>query len=578
MQREDFYWLNDVSLKTLSRGYLREGIEPENLRAEAIKRLEQMAQHSHDMLIKMGRERKDHAKKLMEGWKRGWASLSTPVMGNFGTQRGLPISCNGSFVADTTESILYNLSEIGMMTKFGAGTSSYMGVRHKGAAITGGGKSSGVVPLMGLSAAMTSTISQAGLRRGNWAGYIDIRSSDIHDFLRIRDPLHPVQHVSFGVCIDDAWMEEMLAEPKNGEKRMLLVDIILKRRQSGFPYIFFTDAANRDRHPRLVELARKIWASNLCTEIMLPANEEESFVCNLSSANAVHYDEWKDTDWIETMIFFLDTVMEEYIEKTYSIPFMDRANRFATRWRALGLGILGYHTALQNRLLPFESEGARAFNIEIHKTLKEQSYAASRKMAEEYGEAPGMTGTGQRHLTLNAIAPTTSSSIILGQVSQSIEPWEGNIFENDNAKGVFTQVNPNFIALLDEYEQNTPEVWKDIARHGGSVQHLDFLSDLEKKVYKTFAEIDQKEIVRQAADRQKYIDQGQSLNLMVPKAATMQDNVSLIVGAWKLGLKSLYYHKNSSGATRELLRATAANSNAYAVEAADEGDCLACQA
>lgn len=576
MQREDFYWLNDVSLKTLSRGYLREEIDHKDLKKEAIKRLEVMAEHSHNLLIQMGCERPKHAQKLMDGWAKGWSSISTPVMGNFATDRGLPISCNGSYVADTTESILYNIAEVGMMTKYGAGTSSYMGLRHKGASIRGGGKSSGVVPFMGLSASMTSTISQAGLRRGNWAGYIDIRSPDIHDFLRIRDPMHPVQHVSFGVCIDDLWMEEMLNEPRGGEKRLLLVDIILKRRQSGFPYIFFTDAANRARHPRLVELQRKIWASNLCTEIMLPANEEESFVCNLSSQNAVHFDEWKNTDWTETMVYFLDTVMEEYVSKTANIMFMERAHRFASNWRALGLGTLGYHTALQNRMLPFESDGARAFNIDLHKTLKEQSYEASRKMARDYGEPTGMAGTGQRHLTLNAIAPTTSSSIILGQVSQSIEPWEGNIFENDNAKGVFTQVNPNFIALLEEYGKNTPEVWKDISVHGGSVQHLPFLSKLEKEVYKTFAEIDQAEIIRQAADRQEYIDQGQSLNLMVAKKADMQDNVNLIVLAWKLGLKSLYYHKNSSGATRELLRSVA-TAQVRTEPVADE-HCVACEA
>ncbi len=579
--RDDFYWLNDVSLKTLSRGYLSEGIAQDGLYDAAIKRLQHMANHSAAILKQMGKERIGHAEKLMHGWARGWASLSTPVMGNFGTKRGLPIACNGSYVADTTASIFYNLSEMGMMTKYGAGTSSYMGVRAKGSPISGGGKSSGVVPLMGLSSSVTSTISQSGLRRGNWAGYIDIRSGDIHDFLRIRDPLHPVQHVSFGVCIDDEWMWDLINEPMGGEKRMLLVDIILKRRQTGFPYIFFTDAANRGRHPRLVELERKIWASNLCTEIMLPANEEESFVCNLSSVNAVHFDEWKDTDWIETMVYFLDTVMQEYVEKTETIEFMDRAHRFSKRWRALGLGTLGYHSALQSRMLPFESEGARQFNIDLHKTLHDQSYAASRKMAIEYGEAPGMEGTGQRHLTLNAIAPTTSSSIILGQVSQSIEPWEGNIFENDNAKSVFTQFNPLFVELLEELGKNTTAVWDDIVRHGGSVQHLDFLTPLEKQVFKTFAEIDQHEILRQASDRQLYIDQGQSLNMMVGKAATMEENVELIIHAFLTGLKSLYYHKNSSGATRELLRSTANSNVSYSSNNdndADAGACVACEA
>jgi len=576
--KPDFFYLNETSLRTLSRGYLEPGIPKEELFDATVKRLQAIADASHQRLIKMGKAREGHSEKLMHGFARCWSSLSTPVMGNFGTDRGLPISCNGSFIADNSESIFYNFAEMSQMTRFGAGTSSYIGTRHKGAKIRGGGESAGVVPWMGLASAITNTVSQAGLRRGNWAGYIDIRSPDIHDFLKIRDPLHPVQHVSFGVCIDDAWMMEMLSEPRNGEKRMLMVDIILKRRKTGYPYIFFTDAANEARHPRLVELERKIWASNLCTEIMLPANEEESFVCNLSSLNLSTYDEWKDTDWIETMIYFLDTVMDEYIEKTEGVMFMDRANRFAKNWRALGLGVLGYHTALQDRMIPFESQAARDFNIEVHKLLQEQSYAASRKMAEEYGEAEGMKGTGQRHLTLNAIAPTTSSSIIFGQVSQSIEPWEGNIFENDNAKGVFTMVNPKFIELLDEYGKNTPDVITSIVKRGGSVQHLDFLTPLEKKVFKTFAEISQSEIIRQAADRQVYIDQGQSLNLMVDPAVDMDGNFQLIHQAWASGCKSLYYHKNSAGSARKLLRDVANTPVPVADNDTGFAQCVACEA
>lgn len=575
--KPDFFYLNENSLRMLSRGYLQPDIPKEDLYEAAVSRFQEIADKSHARLIKMGRERKDHAKKLMHGFARCWSSLSTPIMGNFGTDRGLPIACNGSFVSDTTASIFRNISELGIMTKYGAGTSSYLSIRAKGAPIKGGGEASGIVPIMGLCAATAATISQAGLRRGNWAGYRDIRSGDIADFLKIRDPLHPVQHVSFGVCIDDAWMIDMLNEPEGGEKRLLMVDIILKRRQSGFPYIFFTDAANAARHPRLVELDRKIWASNLCTEIMLPANEDESFVCNLASVNLTTYDEWKDTDWIETMIYFLDTVMDEYIEKTADIEYLDRAHRFAKNWRALGLGVLGYHSALQERMLPFDSAGARAFNIEVHKLIQAKSYEASRKMAVEYGEAESMKDTGQRHLTLNAIAPTTSSSIIFGQVSQSIEPWEGNIFENDNAKGVFTMTNPQFVELLEEYGMNTPEVVLSVIKHGGSVQHLEFLTPLEKRVFETFAEISQEEIISQAADRQVFTDQAQSLNLMVDPAVSMDGNFKLIYQAWSSGVKSLYYHKNTVGSARKLLREVA-NANVVVDGSDDFEECLSCQA
>lgn len=579
----NFEFLNDISLRTLSRGY----IEPENtekyggIKEATIARYETIAETSQQWLTKMGIIRKDHKDKLMEGFSRGWSSISTPIMGNFGTDRGLPISCNGSFVGDSLESILFNYHEMGELMRHGAGTSSFLNVRHKGMGVSKGGTSGGAVPWMGLAGHYTTTITQAGLRRGSWAGYIDIRSKDIHDFIRIRDTNHPVQHVSFGVSIDDAWLDEMLEEPEGGEKRMLMVDIILKRRKSGYPYIFFSDTANRGLHPRAVELKRRIWATNLCTEIMNPANEEETYTCNLSSQNLAKYDEWKDTDWTETMIYFLDSVMEEYIHKTAKIPMLKRVNLFARNWRSLGLGTLGYHTALQQKMIPFESKKARELNIEMHKLVHEQSLETSRKMARDYGEAEMMKGTGQRHINLNAIAPTTSSSIILGQVSQSIEPWEANIFDNDNAKSVFTQVNSELEKLLISYNKNTDEVWKSISEHGGSVQHLTFLTPLQKKVFATFSEIAPMEIIKQASDRQKYLDQGQSINLMIKKEASMEENMLYVIAAHKMGLKALYYHKNDASAARALLRdiKTEEGISIYDNVQSDEFEhCVSCEA
>jgi ribonucleoside-diphosphate reductase alpha chain len=576
---EPYYWLNDISLRTLSRGYLdAEDIKKYDVRPAALKRYEAIADASVRFLKKMGIDRPGHKEKLLHGWSMGWASLSTPVVGNFGTDRGLAISCNGSYVGDSMESILYNYHEMGELMRNGAGTSSYLDVRPKGTPTSKGGTSGGVVPWMGLAGHYTTAITQAGLRRGSWAGYISIESADIHDFLRIKDPMHPVQHVSFGVTITDKWMSDMLEEPVGGAKRMLMVDIILKRRQSGYPYVIFIDTANKALHPRARELGRKIWASNLCTEIFLPANEEETFVCNLSSVNLAKYDEWKNTDWIETMVYFLDSVMEEYIEKTADQPYLKRPHLFAKNWRALGLGTLGYHTALQQKMIPFESNRARALNIEMHKTLQDQSYAASRKMAEEIGEADLMKGTGQRHLTLNAIAPTRSSSIILGQVSQSIEPWEANIFDDDNAKSVYTKINPVFVECLESHGKNTPDVWRSIAELGGSAQHLDFLTPLEKRVFKTFSEIDPMEVVRQAGDRAVFIDQGQSLNIKVRNDASIEDNFAYIVAAWLWGQKSLYYHFNDASSARKLLRDNKSKINKVAEPEVILADCLACEA
>lgn len=556
---EPFFWMNTISLATLSRGYLTPGaIEAHggDVKAAAIARVRQMCDKAENVLRNMGMDEAvdGYADKLFDYAGRGWISFASPIWSNFAANRGLPISCNGSFMDDTTESILYKTAEIGMMTKHGAGTSVYMGaLRPEGSPISGGGTSRGQVHFMRLVQEHTDVISQSNVRRGNCAAYIDIDSPDVDEFLKIRDTGNALQHISIGLCVSDAWMEAMLAEQKGGEKRRLMARIINKRRATGFPYLVFTDTANEARHPRLKELGERIHASNLCTEIFQPSSPKESFVCDLSSLNLVHFDDWKNTDLVETMVFFLDAVMQEYIDKLDGDLFMRDALRAAKRWRSLGLGTLGYHSALQRKRVAFESDEARKLNDEMHGDITYQSIAASRKMARLIGEAEGMKGTGQRNLVLNAIAPTTSSSIILGQVSQSIEPWEANIFENDNAKGVFTQRNPELEALLEEKGVNTPETWTEILKAGGSVQGLDVLTDEEKTIFKCFGEIDQSEIIKQAAVRQIYIDQGQSLNLKVAPETSMKENVDLIVLAWKSGLKSLYYMKSTNKA-QELAR------------------------
>jgi ribonucleoside-diphosphate reductase alpha chain len=571
--RPDYHYLNDVALKTLSRGYLRDGIAKADLKQAAIDRLDVMIAGAEAYI---GHKLLD----LRLGARRGWVSPASPVWSNFNAGRGLPISCNGSYLDDDMDSILWKNAEIGAMTKEGAGTSLYMGALRKfGSEIAGGGVSEGPVHFARLPQEQVTVVSQGNTRRGNCAIWLDVEHADIGRWMDMRSTAggihHPIQHLSFGVVIGDKWMEEMLAEPKGGEKRSLMARIRNKRRETGFPYIMFRDAANDGRPQVLKDAGLLIYASNLCSEIMLPSGPDLSFVCDLSSVNLLYFDEWKGTNFVKEMIIFLDAVMEEYIEKTEGKRLLADARRFAITWRALGLGTLGYHSALQAKGIPFESQEARDLNIEMHRHVQEESIAGSRYLALKKGEPEAMKGTGMRNLTVNAIAPTTSSSIIVGggALSQSIEPLEANVFENDNAKGVFTQRNPQLQAVLATYGKDDVETWTSILTAGGSVQHLDFLTERERATFKTFIEISQTEIIIQAADRQKFLDQSQSLNIKLPATATMKEDVDLIVLAWKLKLKSLYYRRGVNKA-QDLAR----QNTAAALPSAEPTDCLACEA
>jgi len=547
--RPDYAHFNSVALKTLSGGYLDEGIAPENLKAEAINRAEALVDRAEELLgWKLP--------TLRHGMRRGWSSPASPIWSNFGKERGLPISCNGSVMADSRSSILKKVAEIGEMSGRGAGTSLYMGnLRPFGASISSGGKSEGPVHFARLVQEQVQVISQSNVRRGNCAVYLDIEHDDIDRWMQMRSTTegdhHAIQHLSFGVVIGDEWMMDFLKEPKGGAKRLLLAKIVNKRKSTGFPYIIFRDAANRDRHPRLVELELEIKASNLCTEIMQHSTPDESFVCDLSSINLLYWDEFKNTDFIREMIYFLDAVMTEYIRKIRALEktdpdafwMMEAALRHAERWRALGLGTLGWHSYLQSKLIPIESDRASELNIEIHQRLAVESRAASRYLALMHGEPEGLKGTGDRNVSVNALAPTQSSSVICGQASQSIEPWTAVVFVNDTAKVSFTQYNTGFVELARSRGQDTPDMWQSVLQRGGKVDHLDWLTDLEKEVYKPWVDMDQKILTRQNADRQKFIDQGISFNVMMPATAKMKDDVELIVYAWELGLKSLYYRR-----------------------------------
>src|SRR5690606_1942315 len=338
--------------------------------------------------------------------------------------------------------------------------------------------------------------------------------------------------------------------------------VLQSRGEMGYPYIFFTDNANNGRPEVYKDKDHRIHASNLCTEIMLPSNDNWSFVCVLSSVNLLHYDKWKETDAVETMIYFLDAVITEFIEKLevyrdsdnredrQTFLFMERAYNFAKDNRALGLGVLGWHSLLQSKMLAFDSQEAFNLNREIFKTIKERSYKASGELAQKFGEPAVLKGYGRRNTTLNAIAPTTSSAFILGQVSQGIEPIWSNVYVKDIAKIKTTIKNPFLEELLEAKGQNTPEVWISIRDMDGSVQHLDFLTDAEKDVFKTYSEIDQLDIVYQAAARQEFIDQGQSVNIIVHPEMPVKDINKIHVTAWKMGLKSLYYQHSMNAAQK----------------------------
>jgi ribonucleoside-diphosphate reductase alpha chain len=532
---EEYYWLNKKSRTFLQRDYLKDGQEPED-------RIKRIAEHA-ELLLGIG----GFAEKFIHYMKKGYISLSSPVWANFAHERGLPCSCNGSYVPDNMYGILEKVAEVGAMTKNGAGTAAYFGdLRPRGAPISMGGASSGPVHFMQLFDKVASIVSQSSVRRGSFAAYLPVDHPDILEFLKIRSEGDPIQEMSIGVCISDNWIKAM----KNGDKdkKEIWLKIIQKRFETGYPYLFFTDNVNNQAPDNYKQLNKKIKSSQLCSEVLLHTDENHSFVCNLSSINLLHWDEIKNTDLIETMIFFLDAVTSEYIYKTNNVPFMKSAQRFAIKERAVGLGVLGWHSLLQNKMIPFESMQAKYLNSEIFQFIKEKADKANKDLATIFGEPEDLKGTGLRMSHTLAIAPTTSSSFILGQISQGIEPLNSNYFVQDRAKGKFTFKNPCLKTLLKKYDKNTPEVWESILKKGGSVQHLEFLTQLEKEVFKTFAEISQKEIVIQAVTRQKFIDQGQSLNLMIHPKTPIKEVSQLLLFGWEQGIKTFYYQhgKNMS--------------------------------
>ena len=544
-----FEWLNENSRRFLELGYLNEGETPEV-------RVLEIAERAESILKMPG-----FANKFYYYMSEGFYSLASPVWSNFGKERGLPISCFGSYIDDDIGNILYTQSEVGMMSKLGGGTSGYFGkLRHRGAPIKNNGQASGAVHIMRLFESMVDVVSQGSVRRGRFSPYLPIEHPDIMEFLEIGTEGNPIQELTHGITVTNDWMQSMI--DGDVEKRTIWAKVLQSRGEMGYPYIFFTDNANSNAADVYQDKKQPIYASNLCTEIMLPSNDRWSFVCVLSSINLLNYDQWKDTDAVETLVYFLDAVITEFLEKLeryrdssnkddqQTFLFMERAYNFAKENRALGLGALGWHSLLQSKMISFESQEAFNLNSEIFKFIKERSYKASEKLAEKFGEPLFLKGYGRRNTTLNAIAPTTSSAFILGQVSQGIEPIWSNIYVKDIAKIKTTIKNPFLLKLLEAKKMNTPEVWKDIRDKDGSVQHLDFLTAHEKEVFKTYSEIDQINIIYQAANRQNHIDQGQSLNIIVHPEMPVKEINNIHITAWKLGLKSLYYQHSMNAAQK----------------------------
>ena len=531
--RERYWWKNSESEQILNRGYLLQGESVEGA-------IDRVCTAAAKNLFRP--ELKDAFKEMIE---RGWMSLSSPIWANMGTERGLPISCFNVHVPDRIEDITHKLGEVIMQTKIGGGTSGYFGaMRERGSAVKDNGKSSGAVSFMKLFDTTMDTISQGGVRRGAFAAYLDIDHPDIEEFMLIKSIGSPIQNLFYAVCVPDYWLNEMI--DGDMEKRKIWAKVLENRQQKGLPYIFFTDNINRNKPQVYKDKAMMINASNLCSEIVLPSSEDESFICCLSSLNLEMYDEWKDTETVKLAIFFLDAVLEEFIKKTEGNYYLENANRFAKRHRALGLGVLGWHSYLQRNMIPFEGMEAKQLTTTIFTDIQEKSEKATKELARIYGEPEVLESYGRRNTTLLAIAPTTSSSAILGQASPGIEPMYSNYYKAGLAKGNFMRKNKYLEILLKEKDLDNEEVWRSIMLNNGSVSHLEQLSENEKNVFKTFKEISQLEIIQQASIRQKYIDQAQSLNLNIPANLPVKEVNNLILEAWKLGVKTLYYQRSQS--------------------------------
>jgi ribonucleoside-diphosphate reductase alpha chain len=531
-------YMDEVALSTISKGYLLPGETPR----KAYRRV------AYAVAKRLNRP--DLENKFYKYIWNGWIGLASPVLSNTGTDRGLPISCFGIDTPDSIRGIGLTNAELMRLTSYGGGVGiSLSRIRPRGTEIRGNGKSEGVVPWAKIYDSTIIATNQGSVRRGASSVNLDINHKDIKEFLQIRrpkgDPNRQCLNLHQCVVIDDSFMKRL--NDRDPEAMELWLEILKSRVETGEPYIMFKDNINKANPMAYLMNNLDVSMTNICTEITLHTDEEHSFICCLSSLNLAKYDEWKNTDVVETAIYFLDGVMEEFIEKTNGKESMIRSHRHAKKGRALGLGVMGWHTFLQQKDLPFNSIASTAWTHTIFSQIKLEAEAASRKLAQEYGEPLWCKGTGMRNTHLLAIAPTVSNSRI-NSCSAGIEPQPANVYTFNGAKGTFIVKNPELEKLLIAKGQNTSKVWDQILVDNGSVQNLPHtvLTEDEKEVFLTFPEINQLALVQQAAIRQKYIDQTQSLNLSFAPTDSPKWINQVHMEAWKLGVKTLYYLRTDS--------------------------------
>lgn len=536
-------WLTQEGLDTLRRGYLL----PNETVNDAIRRVStSIANHLN---------KPELTPLFIEAVQKNWLCWASPIWSNTGTERGLNISCNSIHVADSINSIFSKNTELAMLTKHGAGVGIYIGdIRGRGTDIKGNGKSDGIIPWVKVFDTTTNSVSQGSTRRGAAACYLPIDHTDYEEFLQIRratgDHNIRARNMNIGAVISNNFMEEMLSG--NNKNRHLWTETLKERFMNGEPYLMFSDNANNQKPESYVKNNLSIYTSNICNEIYQFTDEEHTFVCCLSSLNVDRYDEWKDykfsNGWTlpELSIWFLDGVMSEYISKASVIPGFECAVRSAVKGRALGLGVLGYHSYLQRKMIDIESFESFKINNEIFRFIDIETQKATRSLAKEYGEPEWCKGLGIRNTLRIAVAPTASNSIISGGVSAGIEPITSNIFSHKTAKGTFIRYNRDLQKMLQSKGLDNQDTWTKIINANGSVRDIKQLSPEEKAVFKTAREINQHTLVKLGAQRQKYIDQGQSLNLFFTSDANAKYIHEVHLEAWKLGLKGLYYFRSET--------------------------------
>jgi ribonucleoside-diphosphate reductase alpha chain len=532
-------FFDEISLATISKGYLLPGETPK-------KAYRRVAAASASRL-----KRPDLENKFFKLIWNGWLGLASPVLSNMGTDRGLPISCFGVDTPDSVRGIGLTNAELMKLTSVGGGVGiSLSRIRQRGTEIRGNGKSEGIVPWAKIYDSSIIATNQGNVRRGAASVNLDINHGDIDEFLEIRrpkgDPNRQCLNLHQCVVVDDVFMRKL--ESRDSDAMNRWAKILKARMETGEPYIMFKDNVNKANPIAYMMNNLDVSMTNICTEITLHTDEEHSFICCLSSLNLAKYDEWKDTDTVELSTYFLDGVMQEFIDKTQGTDSMVRTYNHARKGRALGLGVMGWHTYLQQKQMPFNSIASTAYTHNIFSDLKIKAETASRQLAIEYGEPLWCRGTGMRNTHLLAIAPTVSNSVITGGISAGIEPLPANIYTFNGAKGTFIRKNKVLETLLESKGENKDKWWDQMLSDGGSVIGLPdtVLTPDEKEQFLTFPEINQLELVRQAAIRQRYIDQTQSLNLSFDPNDSPKWINQVHLEAWKLGVKTLYYLRTDS--------------------------------